>query len=81
MAAWGRRRVAPDEAAPPLPELQATPEDEHEMVTPYSHFYVYNTPEEALAETERRSRSMLNFPPEPPLPPLLSSLYDRSLHS
>lgn len=67
--AWGRRRAAPDQPAPPLPKPEST-EDDDDTVIPYPHFYIYNTPEEALAEVEIRSKT-LNFP-VPPLPPVLA---------
>jgi hypothetical protein len=68
IVAWGRRRAAPDMPAPSLPAPPPKPaEEEAEEVDPYPHFYIYNTPEEALAESKRRKET-LDFPAplEPP---------------
>jgi hypothetical protein len=68
IVAWGRRRAAPNMPAPslPAPQLKPAGAEAKEMVVPYPHFYVYNTPEEALAESKRRKQT-LNFsvPPAP----------------
>jgi hypothetical protein len=74
IAAWGRRRAGPNVAAPslPAPPPKAVEEEAEEMVDPYPYFYIYNTPEEALAESKRREQT-LNFP-IPPEPPLLREI-------
>jgi hypothetical protein len=61
--AWGRRRAAPNMPAPslPAPPLKRAEPEPEEMVAPYPHFYVYNTPEEALAESKRRKQT-LDYP-------------------
>jgi hypothetical protein len=71
IVAWGRRRAAPNMPAPPLPAPppKSAKEEAEEVVDPYPHFYIYNTPEEALAESKRRKET-LDFP-APPEPPLL----------
>jgi len=68
IVAWGRRRTAPNMPAPSLPAPPPKPvgEDAEEKVVPYPHFVVYNTPEEALAESKRRKQTMdYPVPPEP----------------
>jgi hypothetical protein len=67
--AWGRRRAAPNMPAPSLaaPPPRPAEEEAEEMVEPYPHFYIYNTPEEALAESKRRKQTLdlIPIPPEP----------------
>jgi hypothetical protein len=65
--AWGRRRAAPNMPAPslPAPPPKLVEEDAEERV-PYPHLDLYNTPEEALAESKRRKQTMdYPVPPEP----------------
>jgi hypothetical protein len=65
IGAWGRRRAAPNMPAPSL--VAPPPKPAEEMVEPYPHFYIYNTPEEALAESKRRKQTLdFPIPPEPP---------------
>lgn len=67
--AWDRRRAAPGQPAPPLSLVYTTivEEDPHLLTIPYPFFYLYNTREQALAETTLRKRSKEGFVP-PPLP-------------
>jgi hypothetical protein len=70
IAAWGRRRAGPNMPAPSLPALplKAVEGEAEEMVDPYPYFYIYNTPQEALAESKRREQTLdFPLPPEPPL--------------
>jgi hypothetical protein len=56
--------------APSLPAPPPKPEEENaeERAVRYPHFDVYNTPEEALAESKRRKQTMdYPVPPEPSL--------------
>lgn len=66
--AWGRRRAAENEPAPPLPSVpKPTPaEAEAESTLQYPHHYVYKTREESLAEAALRNRGKDCTPP--PLP-------------
>ncbi len=69
IGAWGRRRAAPNMPAPSLaiPAPKPAEEEAEEVVEPYPHFYIYNTPEEALAESKRRKQTLdFPIPPEPP---------------
>jgi hypothetical protein len=69
IVAWGRRRAAPNMPAPSLATPPPKPEEEEaeDMGEPYPHFYIYNTPEEALAESTRRKQTVdFPIPPEPP---------------
>ena len=52
--AWGRRRAAENESAPPLPVVE---EDADASSRPkYPFFYVYNSQEESLAQAAARNR-------------------------
>lgn len=69
--AWGRRRAAPGEPAPPLPDIPVTAsnaEDEEIQEVPYPYLYVYNSKEESLRADEEWIRGREAFP-EPEGPP------------
>lgn len=79
MVAWGRRRAAPGEPAPPLsapsPRTRGDAEEEeehhlepHRAHIPYPNYYVYKTQEHSLRQAAYRNKQK-NIPP-PPLPDL-----------
>lgn len=57
--AWGRRRVADNEPAPPLPTLTEPPVDGefgHNSHTSFPYYYVYQTQEESLEKATLRNK-------------------------
>lgn len=60
MLSWGRRRVAPGKPAPSLPASTLAPrglEDNDDRIkTPYPHFYIYHTQEQARQEAGLRKK-------------------------
>lgn len=63
--AWGRRRAAPGEPAPPLPVPSSSPGGPSSG-TSYPFFYVYDTKEDALRQTKSRNRNKNILPPPGP---------------
>lgn len=66
--AWGRRRAAENEPAPPLPQLASSTTTEADSGHPYPHYYVYATQQEALSAAALRNRSKDCDPPPLPRP-------------
>jgi hypothetical protein len=68
--AWGRRRAAPGEPAPPLPPKTAGPSIDEEfddsLALPYPYFFIYDTREQSLKEAELRNKSQTFAPPPGP---------------
>lgn len=54
--AWGRRRAAHDEPAPPLPLLASSAAIERDSMPPYPHYYAYKTQEEARSAAALRNQ-------------------------
>lgn len=74
--AWGRRRAAPGEPAPPLPEVPvSTSGKDGIQEVPYPFLYVYNSKEESLKADEEWIRGRGNFvEPEGPPPKPVSNM-------
>lgn len=70
--AWGRRRAAPNQPAPPLPALLTITAEDAEGSTSssppnlYPLYYVYDTKGQSLAEAELRNRNKDFIPPHLP---------------
>ena len=68
--AWGRRRAAGEERAPPLPQLSSAAElagDEADSeTTPYPFLYIYDSPAIAMEQKLLRNRDKtVQLPPLP----------------